>query len=476
MLIAEFTSRIPTMGQTKTYEDWSKYIGQNPHRIGVVARMYPNNTLNFLTDGLRNIYYNKESVSKYQSMDALSFEWTIENNQIKHIAFAEAPEGDGVQNNGEIKMVFEENYYQKFDIFRIDGSKQQCQVLSRPIRRSDHKWEVTVRLISNNYDTLLDVSACQPGMTTTWQSTANVEMSEEGYSKFQSSFEKHRNYMTYFRHDVSWSSLYARQEEVFIRIADDKDKAKSDGVFKMHRKEKELLDTFMYSTNTGLLLNKGNVDKTGRPTISEPDTNRPIYIGQGLIPQIEEAANKFVYVGKPTIQLFHMIMGTLTEKAQEDTGNKFTFVVNRRLWEDINLVLGAYLADYKTDGTYMYSKSANKGEGGYIKVGATFDTYQFAGNQIQFVVDRTLSREYPDKGYGICIDLTADKTSGTPAIAKFALQGKDVITSKIVGVEGYDGRTSGEVSSNVAASTLVMSTYAGVACFTPFRSAIIYEA
>lgn len=74
MLIAEFTSRIPNMGDTKTYEDWSKYLGQNPHRIGVVARMYPSNTLNYLTDGLRNVFYNNEKASKYQLSDSLCFE------------------------------------------------------------------------------------------------------------------------------------------------------------------------------------------------------------------------------------------------------------------------------------------------------------------------------------------------------------------------------------------------------------------
>jgi len=45
---------------TKTYEDWSKYLGTKPHRLGVVARMYPDNTLNFITDGLRNIFYKSE--------------------------------------------------------------------------------------------------------------------------------------------------------------------------------------------------------------------------------------------------------------------------------------------------------------------------------------------------------------------------------------------------------------------------------
>lgn len=68
----------------------------------------------------------------------------------------------------------------------------------------------------------------------------------------------------------------------------------------------------------------------------------------------------------------------MAEKAQSDTGNKWVFVCNRALWQDINLVLGEYLANYKTMGTYMYSKSVNRGEGGYVKVGATFDTYVYS--------------------------------------------------------------------------------------------------
>lgn len=83
--------------------------------------------------------------------------------------------------------------------------------------------------------------------------------------------------MTTFRADTSWSSLYAIQEEVFMSIADDKDKTKHEGVYKMLKKEKELLDTFTYAMSTGLTFNKSNIDpKTGRPTISDPETMRPI--------------------------------------------------------------------------------------------------------------------------------------------------------------------------------------------------------
>ena len=228
--------------------------------------------------------------------------------------------------------------------------------------------------------------------------------------------ERHRNFMTTFRVDTSWSSLFAIQENVFMSIADDKDATKSEGVYKMLKKEKELLDTFMYAMNTGLAFNKTNIDVNGKPTIYDPETGRPIYIGEGLIPQIEAAAIKYIYSNNPTLPLFNQIMSDMADKAQSDTGNKWIFICNRRLWQQINTTLGVYLGQYRTNGMYLYSKEANKGLGGYVKVGATYDTYEYSGNQISFVVDRALTREYPDKGYGVCIDLTADKTSGTPAV------------------------------------------------------------
>lgn len=169
-------------------------------------------------------------------------------------------------------------------------------------------------------------------------------------------------------------------------------------------------------------------------------------------------------------------MNTMAEKAQSDTGNHFYIMCNAKFWQDINLVLGEYLANFRTDGTYMYSKSANKGTGGYVKVGATYNSYEYAGNTITIAVDRALSREYGnEKGYGLCLDLTADKTTGTPAIAKFSLTGKEFIINKIAGVGGIDGKTSGEVSSNVAGSKMVMTGYAGIAAFTPHRSFIVRE-
>lgn len=149
-------------------------------------------------------------------------------------------------------MAFKERYFEKYDIFQIDETRQQCIVLYHPVRKRDDYWVVTVRLIDNGFDTILDPAGCQVGMTATFKSVAMPEMHEEGYTKFQSSFEKHRNFMTTFRCDASRSSLFALKEEVFMKIADDKDSSKEKGIYKMMKQERELLDTFMYAVNTGL--------------------------------------------------------------------------------------------------------------------------------------------------------------------------------------------------------------------------------
>ena len=90
---------------------------------------------------------------------------------IKRVEFADVP-ALPVSAGSEIVMAFKERYYEKYDIFKIDKTMQQCMVISRPVRRRDDYWEVTVRLIDNDYSSELDLSGCQVGDTTRFQSNA----------------------------------------------------------------------------------------------------------------------------------------------------------------------------------------------------------------------------------------------------------------------------------------------------------------
>jgi hypothetical protein len=89
----------------------------------------------------------------------------LETNQIKRIPFAAVPEGDGA-NGSEIEMIFTENWYQQHEIFKIEESGQQCFVTSRPVRLADNMWSVMVRLIDDDYSSVLDKDACYEGALT----------------------------------------------------------------------------------------------------------------------------------------------------------------------------------------------------------------------------------------------------------------------------------------------------------------------
>lgn len=125
------------MSETRTYEDFYKFLGTAPHKLGVVSRLYPENTVTYLTESLKNIFYNdRKASSKFQSIDSMMFEWEVETNFIKRVEFADVPTETG-ENGSEITMAFKENYYQKYDIFKIEKTMQQCMVVSRPVRKRD---------------------------------------------------------------------------------------------------------------------------------------------------------------------------------------------------------------------------------------------------------------------------------------------------------------------------------------------------
>lgn len=117
---------------------------------------------------------------------------------------------------------------------------------------------------------------------------------------------------------------------------------------------------------------------------------RPIYIGDGVIPQVERFASKYAY-SKLTVAVLNTVIAMLNEKAENPTGNVYMFICNEKFYQELTDALGAYLAQFQTDGTYLYSMKAN----GTVEVnGGHFNSYKYLGNQLTFKVDRTFSREY----------------------------------------------------------------------------------
>ena len=254
-------------------------------------------------------------------------------------------------------------------------------------------------------------------------------------------------------------------EDVFIQIGKGQ---QDDPVYKMNTAEKDCLDTFMMARNNALLWGKTNMDKHGKPKIYDNETGRPIISGDGIIAQIERFATKFIF-SRLNGKFFNRALQTMVQKSEKPTGNKYMFLCNTLMWTEIQDTLGAWIRDWKTVGTFLFSKESN----GYVDVGATYQSYEFAGNTVTFKVDRSFDIEYPSRKFGIFLDLTADSATGKAALNMFTFKGGELIHNFIKGVGGETGLQHGEVSSPVAASKLINWGYAGVGVYNPYRSVIL---
>jgi len=470
MQLFDYNTVKSTMGTTKTYEDFHKFLGAKPHRLGIVARHYSDFTASYLTESLMNIYTNKTKPSKFQNIDSFMFEWEVDVDYIKRVEFAAVPTGDGA-NGTDIIMAFKERYYEKYDTFRIEDSRQMCIVKTGPVRRGDNYWEVVVQLIDADFQSVLDTTATQVGSQTRFITNYHPEMSEEGYTKYQSNIERYRNHISFHRNDITWSDKFAIMEDVFIGLGKNKGAGdQTQTLYKMNKKEQELLENFMYVRNNALLFGKSNYDKNGKCTVTEPHTGRPIPMGDGIIAQVERYANKYAYATM-SANVMDTVMEYMRQKSRKSDGNQYVFIVNEKMWSQIQKTLREYLKAWQPTNAVFFSQKA----GGYVHVGATFASYEFGGNQISFKVDKALTIEYPNKGYGICIDLTADLTTGTPALQMFTIKGGEFIRGWQKGLGGMDGVSSGEMSTPVAGARLAHAGYAGVGVFSPYRSFVVEE-
>lgn len=185
MIVASYVNLKPEMAATRTYEDFYKLLGNNAKMMGVMARMNMNNTATFLTEGLMNVFYNKGSVSKFQQINSLKVEWDIEVKFLERIEFAAVPEGTG-ERGSDIIMAFNRRYYERYETFVIEKSGQQCIVKEVPVRKADNFWEYIVSLVDSDYESILDVDACQIGDKTMFLTNVQPEFHSEGYVKYQS--------------------------------------------------------------------------------------------------------------------------------------------------------------------------------------------------------------------------------------------------------------------------------------------------
>ena len=349
MRITSFSSSHAQMGSTRTYEDFHKWLGEKPERLGIVSSLYKQYTATSLTEAIMNVYtLEKGKPSKFQPLNSFLIEWDIDVNFVKRLPIL-AVDGDG-KDGSEIIFHFPEHYYELYDVFVIEETRDQFMVIMAPVRRSDGDVEYVCRLVDNDYQSSIEDPEALVGLETRFITNHMPELHETGYTKYQSNIEKHRTMIGTTRCDIDYSAKYAAMEDQFIQIAT-KDK---DFTYKLTGAEKVCLDSYMQARNNKLLFSKGNFDANGKTTISD-SLGRPIVATEGIIPQVERFATKFVF-NKLTVRIFEGAMNEMATKAESPTDNSWVFVCNTRMWQMVQRTMSNWIRDWKTTGCFVWSQ------------------------------------------------------------------------------------------------------------------------
>lgn len=122
--------------------------------------------------------YTSEKVSKnsWQRLNEFVYEWELEVNRIKRLPILSV-EGTG-ENACDIIFRFPENYYQKYDTFIIEKTRQLVIVMNRPQRIADNCYLVIGKLVSDDYSDMLN--GVLAGDLTRFVTNYMPELHEEG--------------------------------------------------------------------------------------------------------------------------------------------------------------------------------------------------------------------------------------------------------------------------------------------------------
>lgn len=449
-------NHIPDGAATKSMQNLGAMIGLKPHISKSIVTMYPNLTLQKLTEQLGAVYHKDTKDLNLKEIEAFEFQWKIKTNRIPRIMIAEDCNENGKYGQ-EFRLILEKKFYDVRDAFELEN-EQVLFVTRQPKQLAPNKVEHWVRIISGSLDTSINTNYLKRGSKTKYLTNYQPEMSEIGFSKSFWNAEMHRNYISRHRIGDSVSGDFAKLKPVYMQHGGD--------LFTMPQIEKDLLDQIYLAFENSMLLGPGNFDDNGKVLITEED-GREIPMGVGLIPTIKKYCGQTRYFFLSD-KVLREVISACVEKMENRTGNTIAVACNWRMYEQAQIVLDNLLKT-RTHDAYFYSKDGKK-----IKVGAEYNAYEFAGNTIVFMHNDALTERYPEKGYGVFID--TNRYGEDCNVQMMTLKGMSLFKGSLLGMGGKGGGDNVEnMGSTVHASRYEMMGYRGIKLANPYTSHILEE-
>lgn len=487
------------MQDTKTLQTWGQIVGTKPEYLAPVSLMKPEFSLLWHTKGLGNIHSDGKSFDGLKGatgIQSLMYEWNIKSTDKYVYEIAEDCTATGL-NKTPFTITFSRKCYQEGDTFMLEN-RQKLMINAPVTRLANDKWQYTVTLVTNTYaDRITDPNALKKGKLTQFISNYTHEADSKGRpTTNQQSFETHRNWVSAHRITETWTGDFLRQKQWFYenKKGSDKNGRPQMEYFTMMDSEKQATQDMLQIINNHLMFGETNMDAAGN-CLDKADTELGAFdriMGDGLISQVEKVCDKRGYSGKLTVRILREAISAIAERTGKYGGGmEITFFCNQRMWTDVQNLLLTEVKNASQVGTYFYAPDAKTkemkrfdsesigraiGNPEVLKVGATFRTYNWAGYDIKFVVDASLSTMvgYRDRAYGIFLN-TGLTDDGQANISLYTIKGAELIVGDLDGLGGQTGTASGKMSTPFSGARRDWKSYSSLRVAVPYHAFILEE-
>lgn len=482
----------------RTMESMLEYMGRNPHMIQgyIRSKAQYQNTLMNIIEGVGNVYGIEGS--KLQGIDTYAFSFKVDVSQVPIPVFTRSCTALG-SNGEEFQIYLNSQYYAKTDVARLFND-QQLYFLTSGKQESNNEYSYIVRLVTNNPNEVLDQRFATINSPTMLAYNAQSEFGIGSGVKLTTNLEIHDNVMTKIGVKQSYSSDFKATEHKYYISDSDFAKAQRGSsdykIYEFNKIEEEVLDQFIIAAN-GYMIN-------GRTTIN-PDTgrtfmqvdNQDVVIGNGLIAQTEEYARTIDYTkGNLSVKHLQTAIEHVIDARGQSVDNHISCVCTRSFFQEVAKGLKSELFITNPAGLWFYTKDmqvpndkitpANRVNKlklydklpHEIAVGATFNSYIYQGNTINFIVEDHLTRMKNNQGYAIFMDTGLyenERGEPAPTLNMFTLTGREMIRYVYAGIGGVNGTTSGPVSSLIDGTTIGIVGWRGIAYRIPYSTVIFQE-
>lgn len=479
-VVSRISNDVLNSTKTMTVRELSKLFAVAPNLAAKTIRLFPQNSISMLTEGLGEIYDIKAKSDAFQGINENSYKWKLRGHQLPKVKFATRVTGGAISagttlglNVQPFVVAFESSYYNPRDIVKLeDGSL--LYILSEAGFQAENVFEYTVKLNTNDPLATVATDFLVLNKTSGPAGNAYPELSDRGYINAGMAMEEYINYITKVRYDWSWSADAAATKWLI-----------EDTINQMGQTVRynyitdqlwmNAMEHYHFKKEMALIYGRTTVDSRGRCWLQD-EKGQDIIQGDGLIAQMDRSCKQ--NYTKLNITLLEDVLTDMSLKMPKRTGNTLLLTTGAQGYREFGTIMRAEHRGWVADGNGAYVRTKN----GKVQLGAEYNSFTFQGNQI--IVSANNTFDHPanvsavdaegrllESSKLLFIDMST--YDGVRNIQLIAKDGRSFVTGELDGIGGQDGKTSGKVATLLDGSAKSIIGTLGVIMHNPYSSYVL---